>query len=143
MSINKSLNEHTPRIRRFPCSRIQKDLCRSSALEEEGVGVHDHVLQKRKQSNFPGSAAVKNLPAIAGSARDIGLIPWSGRSPGRGNGSPLQYSSLENPYGQRSPAGCSPRGHKESDMTEQLNKNKMVFRFLFYNIKYPGYWFIH
>ena len=46
MSINKWLNEHMPRIRRFPCSRIQKDLCRPSALEEEGVGVHDHVLQK-------------------------------------------------------------------------------------------------
>ena len=78
----------------------------------------DDSVERRKQSNFPGSAAVKNLPAIAGSARNIGLIPWSGRSPGRGNGSPLQYSSLENPRGQRSPAGYSPRSHKESDMTD-------------------------
>ena len=36
---------------------------------------------------------VKNLPATA---VDLGLIPVSGRSPGEGNGNPLQYSCLEN-----------------------------------------------
>ena len=40
---------------------------------------------------------VKNLPANAGDVRDRGLIPGSGRSPGRGQGSPLQYSCQENP----------------------------------------------
>ena len=30
---------------------------------------------------------------------DQGLIPWSGRSPGEGNGNPLHYSCLENPMG--------------------------------------------
>ena len=40
---------------------------------------------------------VKNLPANAGDARDTGLIPGLGRSPGGGHGSPLQYSCLENP----------------------------------------------
>ena len=39
---------------------------------------------------------VKNLPANAGDARDVGLIPGSGRSPGERNGNPLQYSCLEN-----------------------------------------------
>ena len=39
---------------------------------------------------------VKNLPANAGDIKDVGLIPESGRSPGEGNGSPLQYSCLEN-----------------------------------------------
>ena len=39
---------------------------------------------------------VKNPPANAGDTRDAGLIPESGRSPGRGNGNPLQYSCLEN-----------------------------------------------
>ena len=39
---------------------------------------------------------VKNLPANAGDIRDMGLIPGSGRSPGEGNGNPLQYSCLEN-----------------------------------------------
>ena len=40
---------------------------------------------------------VKNLPAGPGDIRDMGSIPGSGRSPGRGNGNPLQYSCLENP----------------------------------------------
>ena len=40
---------------------------------------------------------VKNLPANAGDARDMGLIPVSGRSPGKGNGNSLQDSCLENP----------------------------------------------
>ena len=40
---------------------------------------------------------VKNLPANAGDIRDTDSIPGSGRSPGGGHGSPLQYSCLENP----------------------------------------------
>ena len=40
---------------------------------------------------------VKNLPANVGDIRDVGLIPGSGKSPGEGNGNPLQYSCLENP----------------------------------------------
>ena len=43
---------------------------------------------------FPGGSVIKNLPANAG---DMGSIPELGRSPGEGNGSPLQYSCLENP----------------------------------------------
>ena len=43
---------------------------------------------------FPGGSVIKNLPANAG---DVGSIPELGRSPGEGNGSPLQYSCLENP----------------------------------------------
>ena len=39
---------------------------------------------------------VKNLPANAGDVKDMGLIPRSGRSPGAGNVSSLQYSCLEN-----------------------------------------------
>ena len=40
---------------------------------------------------------VKNLPANAGDTRNMGSMPGSGRSPREGNGSPLQYSFLENP----------------------------------------------
>ena len=40
---------------------------------------------------------VKNLPASAGDIRDLGSVPVSGRSPGGGHGSPLQYSCLVNP----------------------------------------------
>ena len=45
---------------------------------------------------FSGGAVVKNPPANAGNARDVGSIPGSGRSPGIGKGNPLQYSCLEN-----------------------------------------------
>ena len=40
---------------------------------------------------------VKNLPAYAGDIRDVGWVPWSGRSPRGGHDNPLQYSCLENP----------------------------------------------
>ena len=46
---------------------------------------------------FPGGTVVKNPPASAG---DVGSIPGSGRSPGGGNGNPLQYSCLRNPVGR-------------------------------------------
>ena len=56
---------------------------------------------------------VKNLPAIAGDTRDVSLIPRSGRSPGEGNGNPLQYSCLETPVDRRlCLVGYSPWGHK-------------------------------
>ena len=47
---------------------------------------------------LPDGSGVSNLPAIA---EDGGLIPGSGRSPGEGNGNPLQYSYLENPMDRR------------------------------------------
>ena len=65
-------------------------------------------------TSFPGGSVLKNPPANAG---DVGLIPGLGRSPGGGNGNPLQYC-LENPHGQRSLASYSPWGHTESDRTE-------------------------
>ena len=40
---------------------------------------------------------VKNPPANAGDIRDTGLVPGLGRSPGGGNGNPLQYSYVEDP----------------------------------------------
>ena len=47
--------------------------------------------------DFPGGAGVKSLAINAGDTRDLGLIPGSGRSPGVGNGNPLQYSCWEIP----------------------------------------------
>ena len=47
--------------------------------------------------DFLGGSVVKNLPVSAGDTRDMGWIPGSGRSPGVGNGNPLQYSCLGNP----------------------------------------------
>ena len=64
---------------------------------------------------FPGGTSGKNLPANTGGIRDVGFIPGSGRAPGGEHGNPLQYFCLENPHGQRSLAGYSPWGCKESD----------------------------
>ena len=47
--------------------------------------------------NSGGVQVVKNPPANAGDIGDVGSIPGLGRSPGGGNGNPLQYSCLENP----------------------------------------------
>ena len=47
--------------------------------------------------DFPHGSVVKNPPANAG---EEGLIPGSGRSPGGGQGNPLQYSCLEKSHGQ-------------------------------------------
>ena len=58
---------------------------------------------------------VKNLPANAG---DPGSIPGSGKSPGEGNGYPLQYSCLEN--SMNGGEWWTTKSCKELDMTEQL-----------------------
>ena len=65
------------------------------------------------------ASQVKNLPANAGDARDASSIPRSGKSPGVGNGTVLQYPCLEKSHRKRSLVGYSPRGLKESDKTEQ------------------------
>ena len=74
----------------------------------------------RVSQGFPGGSVVKNPPVNEGAIEDTGLIPGSGRSPGGGNGNPLQYSCQDNPINdiQRSLAGYSPWGHKESDTAE-------------------------
>ena len=46
---------------------------------------------------FHMALMIKNPPANAGDIRNLGSIPGSGRSPGGGHGSPLQYSCPENP----------------------------------------------
>ena len=46
---------------------------------------------------FLADLVVKNLPANAGGKRDESSVPMLGRSPGEGNGNPLQYSCLQNP----------------------------------------------
>ena len=48
----------------------------------------------------------------ASNAGDLDLIPGLGKAPEGGHGNPLQYSCLENPHGQRSLTGYSPRSQK-------------------------------
>ena len=63
---------------------------------------------RKPKLGFPGGVVIKNLPASAGDIRDTGLMPESGRSPGVGNDSPLQYSCLGEFHGQRSLVGYGP-----------------------------------
>ena len=62
---------------------------------------------------------VKNLPANAGDIEDTSLIRGLGRSPGVGNGILMPIFLLDFSHGQRSLAGWSAWGRKESDMTKQ------------------------
>ena len=48
------------------------------------------------------ASVIENPPASARYTGDMGLIPGSGRSPGEGNNTPLQYSFLENSMGRGS-----------------------------------------
>ena len=61
---------------------------------------------------------VKNLPASAGV---VGSIPGSRRSPGKGNGNPLQYSCLEHSMDRGAWLGYSSWGCEVSDTTKQLS----------------------
>ena len=61
---------------------------------------------------------VKKMPATAGDIRDVGSIPGLGRSPGEGNGNPLQYSCLGNPLDRGAWWATVHGAAKESDMTE-------------------------
>ena len=64
---------------------------------------------------------LKNPPANAGDARDVGSIPGSGRSPGVGSGNPLQSSCLENPMDRGAWQATVHRDHKELDMTDHYH----------------------
>ena len=68
--------------------------------------------------DFPDSSVGRESACNAG---DPGLIPGWGRAPGEGIGSPLQYSNLEKPHGQRSLVGYSSWDRKELGTTERLS----------------------
>ena len=70
---------------------------------------------------FPGGSAIKNLPANAGATRDVGLISGLGRSPGEGNGNPLQYSYPGNPMNS---GVCWATVHRVAKKLEMAEANK-------------------
>ena len=74
-------------------------------------------------TGFPGGSAVETLPANVG---DVGLTPGLRRSPGEGNGNPLQYSCLRNPMDRRAQQAIVHGAAKEMDMTWQLNNDKFT-----------------
>ena len=66
----------------------------------------------------------KESACNAGDAGDSGLIPGLGRSPGGGNGNPLQYSCLENPMEEK-PGRLQSIGCKELDMAEATEHEQL------------------
>ena len=103
--------------RQFHCSSIRTVAEVSWHLTMSHLGLYHSQRSKVSLAPFSPWATqvalvVKNLPANAGYARDVGSIPGLGRSPGGGQGIPLQGSYLESPHGQRNLVGYSQRiGH--------------------------------
>ena len=128
--------------------RTNWDTAQGDSVRVDGPGLdqlsymklHETLGAKRDKPETSAETAsqvmqvVKSPPANAGDIKEARSIPRLGKSPGVGNGNPLQYSWLENPTGQRSLAGYSPWGVKESDTTEatqhsaQYTVGKMIFK---------------
>ena len=80
---------------------------------------------------FSGGSAVENPPAMQ-KTQDAGSIPESGRSPGEGNGNPLQYSCLENPMDrgawQAPVCGFARVIHDLATKPQNNNKNNIIIK---------------
>ena len=86
--LNSDLNEE----------RIES--CANPAISDVQMGECFGVMYCKNRMlafGFPGDASGKEITCNAGVSGDTGLIPGSGRSPGEGSGTPLQYSCWENP----------------------------------------------
>ena len=83
-------------VRYFMQLHLLHDLRLSFCFSEKSVMFICYFLSNNLMTGmgFPCGSVVKNLPANAG---DEDVIPGLGRSPGEGNGTPLQYSCLDNP----------------------------------------------
>ena len=71
--------------------------------------------------NFEVFSVALDGKESACNAGDLGLIPGLEGSPGAGHGNPIQYSGLENSYGQRNLAGYTLWSCKELNVTHQLS----------------------
>ena len=88
--------------------------CVSASLKVLNLQVYMQRIYCINLFQYEASLVAQLVKEHACNAGDPGLIPGSGRSPGEGNGNPLQYSCLENPM------DCS-LGSKESDTAYRLN----------------------
>ena len=78
------------------------------------------------------SLVAQKIKASAHNAGDLGSIPGLGRSPGEGNGNPLQYSCLENPMDR---GAWRTTVHRVAKSRTQLNDFTFTFTYL---IKHHG-----
>ena len=101
-------------------------LLRLRLCQDPGETASQFDLQKDRaigNMGFPGGSDSKESACNAGY---LGSVPGLGRSPGEGQGNPLQCSCLKNPHGQRSLVSYSPWCHKEWDMIERLSTARVT-----------------
>ena len=98
-------------------------------LPDPGIKLESPALQEdsllSEPPGKPSGSVGKESACSAGDTGDVGSAPESGSSPGEGSGNPLQCSCLENPHGQLSLVGCSPRGHTEWDTAGETEPSKL------------------
>ena len=93
-------------------------VCHSPCLFTSALGNDNHNNNRHSLLSIRGFCGGSDGKESACNAEDVGLIPRLGRSPGKGNGYPLQYSWLEN--SMEKGAWWALWGHKDLDLTEQL-----------------------
>ena len=93
--------------------------CTGSSLHILDTHTHTQDVENSPlcHTGFPGGPVIETPPA---NAKGQGSISGSRRPPGEGNGYPLPCSCLGSPRTEE-PAGCGPRGHRESDRPERLS----------------------
>ena len=96
-----------------------------SKIKKQTTNWKKHSTDKKECAS---QAAQLNRPATAGDAGDVGWIPGLGRSPGVGNGNPLQDSCLENPRDRGAWQATVHGVTKDLAMTKQLNKSNRLKR---------------
>ena len=89
-------------------ARLCLTLCNPMDCNRPRFPVHHQLPEPSEIHVHQGFPRDSDGKESACNARDLGLIPGLGRSPGGGHGNPLQYSCLENPHRQRSLVGYSP-----------------------------------
>ena len=106
--VSNSLWTHEPQHARPPCPlptpRVYPNSCPSSQRCHPAISSQSLRIKTSEIWSFPRGSDSKESTRNAGV---LGSIPRLGRCPGGGHGNPLQYSCLENPHGQRNPAGDS------------------------------------
>ena len=111
-----------PGLGRSPGERNRYPLHYSGLENSMDYTVHGIAKSRTQLSDFHYILNTKMFEAFqwlsgkesACNARDGDSILGSGRSPGRGNGNPFQYSCLENSHGQRTLGGNCPWGHSQT-----------------------------
>ena len=97
MCVNPWGRKESDTTKRLLCVCVCVCVCVTNLPGTLSLHIYTFLLLTIRSLGFPGGSVVKNPPANERDAGDAGSIPGSGRSPGKGNDNPLQYSCLGNP----------------------------------------------